>query len=471
MKTGGGRLYVYTVSSLSVAMLAAGVALLIVMLANVIGPFRFGALDPDDAPRAIGFWLPVAGDRPFPPAIARRTEAWRQLLDGSDDVVVESHRLRDLLNAGVGTVLLPDARQLEPGQARALERYMADGGGVVVSGSIGVRGPDDIWLGYGTMRSLLRVAAVAPLAETQSGAVAAHRRGPLSARLGPGEVIRLVAEPGVPAIDGGSEELVWSDASGAVGSPAGAAHRVRLGRGRLAWVGPGPEVAWVADQEERRALERTLQNALAWVRRRPVLELRAWPGGAPFAASLLQRAPDASPRDTTGRDAMERALFASVERARRTGEHVRLEIPALAGADRWAEAVRTRLLERLDGLGAWLATPDQAADWVAQRAAIRIGLETAGPNRVRVDVTHTGAEKARGIGLRLWVNRPAASIEVGAVILGQTLPELHFDRAREAAELLLPPLDPGATSTFTLDFDDPDFENAGFDDTAGLRSG
>jgi len=61
-----------------------------------------------------------------------------------------------------------------------------------------VRGGDGSWRGYELMQELLQVPRVVPRALEATGLVAAARRGPLSAALGPGERIALVPEPGHP---------------------------------------------------------------------------------------------------------------------------------------------------------------------------------------------------------------------------------------------------------------------------------
>lgn len=463
MKPHEQRLYAWSVWSLGVFMLASGGALLIVMLANVIGPFRFGAIDPSQASQALGFWLPVDGVRPFPPEIARRTEAWRRLVD-REDVVIESARLRELLGAGVGAVVLPDARQLTDEQTAALDRYMMDGGGIVVTGSIGVRDETGAWIGYERMRTLLRAESIHPLDEEESELIAAHHRGPISAGLRPALRFRVLGEPGVPALAGRDGELLWARASG---DHAVASHRVRLGRGRLAWMGPGPEVVYGAEEEDRRALDEALVHALAWVRKAPVLETLPWPGEARFALTIEKRqAVDEAPDSPAAWRALEQALLASVDAAAESGEHVRIEIPVRGAGDLEGEAVRISLLERARGLGAWLATLEEATAWTTARAGMRVKMTDTGPKRLLVDVTYEGAGELVGAGLRLWINRPAGSVEVSAVNLGQALPAVRFDRATESADLLLPALDAGSTLSFHLDFDVPDY-----DGSADVRSG
>lgn len=445
-------------------LVGASALLLILMLANVIGPFRFTAIDPSQMRNAVGFWIPVDGERPYPPEIARRTEAWRRLVD--DDIVIESDRLRDLLNAGVSAVILPDARRLTPDQADAIDRYMMEGGGIVVCGSIGVRGDEDEWLGYAVMRALLRVGSIVPLPREQSDVLAANRRGPLSARLRPGHRLSLVSEPGVPAISAEESELLWAGAADAAAVHAGASRRVRLGRGRLAWVGPGPEVVLGSNSEDVRALERALRNAMAWVRKRPILELRPWPGDNRYAMEIWKRNAGAeAPSTRTERLSFEHAIDGALASATISGVFLFVELPVSGPGDRWAEDLRLRLMGQGRASGAWITTRDQASEWMAMRSNIRLAVDEVGPNRLLVNITNPTDGELRGIGLKLWMNRPASSIQVDAVTVGQVLPTVAFDRASESAAIDLPPLGSGITYAFHIDLDDPDF-----DETAAVRS-
>jgi hypothetical protein len=452
------KLYSATIWSLSLFLLAAGSVLVIAMLANVIGPFRFTALDASSRSRAVGFWIPADGDLPYPPEIKRRAAAWRRFV-GDDDIVIESNRLRDLLNAGVGVVILPDARRIDAEHADALHRYMMEGGGVIVTGSIGVRDADDEWLGYGLMRDLLQVASIAPLPREQSDSLSAGWRGPIAARLDPGARFGVISEPGVAALAGSEGELLWGKAVEESGSHAGASRRIRLGLGRLVWIGPGPEVIDESDLADRSALEGALANAIAWVRRKPVLEVMPWSNGARYAVELGKRVdPEAGPLDDRARFAFEDQAMATIARAARTGEHVVIEIPISGPGDAWAEALRIRLLERIGADGGWPVSRDQASSWLAARAGLSVSVTQAGPNRILVNVSNRSDIAVTGVGLRLWINRPASSIQTGAINVGQVVPGVVFHRASESAEISMPDLAAGSTVAFYIDLDDPDFD-------------
>lgn len=454
-------LYSSTVWSLSLFLLAASAVLVIAMLSNVIGPFRFTSLDEASGrARGVGFWIPDDGEIPYPPEIARRAGAWRRFV-GGDDVVIESNRLRDLLNAGVGVVILPDARRISAEQAEALRRYMMDGGGIIVTGSIGVRDPDDDeWIGYGVMRDLLQVPSIVPLPREYSDQIAVRQRGPIVARLGPGEHFDVMSEPGVPALEGRDGELLWARALAGDGTHTAASRRIRLGLGRLAWIGPGPEVVDESHQEDQRALERSLANAIAWVRRKPVLEVMPWSNGLRFAVAIEKRVdPEAAPLDDRARFVLEDAATAAIERAAESGEHVEIEIPVSGPGDVWAEALRVRLLEQIRATGGWPATREEASTWFAQREAIRTSVTQAGPNRLLVNVSNRAEVDVAGLGLRLWINRPASSIETEAINIGQAVPRVTFQRASESAEIALPDLVAGSSIAFYIDLDDPDFDH------------
>ncbi len=454
------NLYSATIWTLSMFLVAAGSVLVIAMLANVIGPFRFTALDEGSRFRAVGFWIPADGDLPYPPEIKRRSAAWRRFV-GGDDIVIESNRLRDLLNAGVGVVILPDARRIDAEHADALHRYMLDGGGIIVTGSIGVRDADDEWLGYALMSELLQVPSIVPLPREQSDSVAAGQRGPIAAQLEPGAHFGVISEPGVPALEGHDGELLWARAFEAAGSHAGASRRIRLGLGRLAWIGPGPEVIDESDLADRAALESTLANAIAWVRRRPVLELMPWSNGARYAVAIDKRVdPEAERLDDEARFALEDRATAAIERAARTGEHIEITIPVRGAGDAWGEALRIRLLERIHADGGWLTTRETVETWRAARAGLQVAVTQAGPNRLLVNVSNRSKLDVAGVGLRLWINRPASSIETAAINLGQVVPRVVFDRASESAGISMPDLTAGSTVAFYVDLDDPDFDHS-----------
>jgi len=453
-------LYSSTVWSLSLFLIAASAVLVIAMLSNVIGPFRFTSLDEvSSRTRGVGFWIPDDGEIPYPPEIARRTGAWRRFV-GGDDVVIESNRLRDLLNAGVGVVILPDARRISSEQAEAIRRYMMDGGGIIVTGSIGVRDPDDEWIGYEVMRDLLQVSSIVPLPREYSDEIAVNQRGPIAALLGPGERFDVISEPGVPALEGRDGELLWAKALSGAGSHSAASRRIRVGRGRLAWIGPGPEVVDESNQEDQRALERTLANAIAWVRRKPVLEVMPWSHGLRFAVAIEKRVdPEAARLDDRERFALEDAAVDAIERAAETGEQIEIEIPVSGPGDVWAESLRVRLLERIRASGGWPATREEARAWFANREAVRTSVTQAGPNRLLVNVSNRAEADVAGLGLRLWINRPAGSIETAAINVGQTVPQVVFQRASESAEIALPDLAAGSSIAFYVDLDDPDFDH------------
>jgi hypothetical protein len=225
-------------------------------------------------------------------------------------------------------------------------------------------------------------------------------------------------------------------------------------------------VVFAAQEDDRRALDTTLANALAWVRRRPVLELQPWPHGARFALAVTKQvdADRAPPTDAARRALLDRWM-ALLDTAVDSGEHLLVEVPATGARDAWAEATRVHLIERGRSRGAWLASREEAADWMAMRSGARVSVSTVGPRRMLVNVTNRWTEDLEGVGLHLWINRPAASIEVSAVSLGQALPRVEFDRATESARLALPRLRSGATLGFTIDLDDPDY-----DGSADLRS-
>src|SRR5262249_33239337 len=173
-------------------------------------------------------------------------------------------------------------RVLAESDAKALSSYLAAGGGVVLTGSIGVRDPDGSGRGDEGMRSLLGAEPI-PLAVDAAQALVAARRGVLSSPLVPRERIAIRAESGLPGLPGAAAELTWASEDGATTLCGSLRHTV--GRGRLAWLAGGPGRA--GHEAGARALGRGPQApARAGAAPRPLVEVLPWPGAARFAAVL-----------------------------------------------------------------------------------------------------------------------------------------------------------------------------------------
>ena len=307
MTTPEGNLYRPLVWSLAALLGASGVLLMIQMIGAEIGPFRFAELGSRDPRSRVGLWLGADGA----PSGAVR---WRALLAG-EGVVRDVGSLAQLDPAELAVVVLPEPRAMGAHEFALLEGYLADGGGVVLTGSIGVRGPDGSWRGYALMRALLGVEVEA-LDPERAQAIVAARRGPLSAPLLPRERVAVAPEPGLPALVEQGSELAWGPGEGDAPS---ASLRRAVGRGRLAWLAIGPErVARGADPQP---LGEVLRAAVAWAAHRPFVEVLPWPGAAPFAASVDAQGGTDAPVDEA---ATRRALSAEIAAAGASGGLARL---------------------------------------------------------------------------------------------------------------------------------------------------
>jgi hypothetical protein len=271
----------------------------------------------------------------------------------------------------------------------------------------------------------------------------------------------------VPALETNESELLWAGAADADAVHTGASRRLRLGRGRLAWVAPGPEVISEADTSDVRALHRSLRNAMAWVRMHAVVEMRAWPGAAPFALEIAERdAGSRAPATADERGSFEAAVLTAMRNAQTSGVFLLVEIPRNGDEDAWADALRRRLVAEAEARGAWLTSRHAASRWMVVRGDLRLAVTEAGPSRLLVNVTNPTEAAIDGLGLKLWINRPAGDIRVDAVALGQALPTVRFDRGSESAEFDLPSLSPRATLSFHVDLEEPPSDEA-----SDLRSG
>ncbi|HSJ97499.1 MAG TPA: hypothetical protein VLC53_10525 [Myxococcota bacterium] len=422
-----GVLYRPLVWSVSVFLLASGVLLAIQMIAAVIGPFRLRDIGARDPRARVALWLPEEG------AVAAQVARWRHWLPGPAELRA-APALAALDPGQAGAVLLADPRGLDAAGVRALERYAAAGGGVVVTGAVGVRGASGEWLGWDSMRALLGGVEVTPVEAERTVALVAVRRGPLSAPLAPGRSLAIQPEAGMPGVATADAELRWGqDAFGAPG-PAATLRR-SLGAGRIVWLAVGPERAAPGLAGEL-PLAGVLEAALAWAARRPVVEVLAWPGGAPFAASLAPEPAGAARAEWR----------AALDSARASGGHawLRIETGSDALPDALAEVART---------GGWLATRRELSAWVRRRSSLQATLQSVGPKRLLVAVSNRSPEPVRGAVVRVHMNQPTVRAEVATTALLQRRPELRLRSGEERLDLRVPELGARRSTAFTIDYE------------------
>jgi hypothetical protein len=259
-----GGLYGSRVSALGVALAAGGVLLLVFMLRELFGPETGELARTRGEARRLVLWLPGSAD-PTALATRRRVAAWRGLLP-DDPPLLQGEPDLARLEPGQRLIVIPDGRRLGDGELARLQRFLRDGGAVVLTGSFGVRDANESWRGYAVMESLLDVEAVVDLTREQSDGLVAARPGPLAAPLPRGGPVALVPEAGVPATADAAAEIAWSAVAHGP-EPRGASRRRRIGSGRLAWIAAGPESS---GSDAYAALAR---GAVRWAAGEPVAEL------------------------------------------------------------------------------------------------------------------------------------------------------------------------------------------------------
>jgi hypothetical protein len=428
-----GGLYRPLVWSLSALLLGLGVLLAIQMISSVIGPFRFAELGSREPRTRVGIALDS-------PALAARWREWLPQPAGLEPIA--SLDLADA--ARLGALVLPEPRALDEHEVVALLRYVAAGGGVVVTGSIGVSDRAGAWRGYERMQSLLGGAEVIQVGAEQAAALEAGARGPLSAPLAPGAKIAVQREPGLPALSLADAELRWAGEARGASGPAASLRR-SLGAGRIAWLAVGPERG-AGEAEGARPLADVLDAALAWVSHEPRVELLAWPEGAAFAATLAERDREAGQGDSA---AASGAVEREIAWARAAGALAHLRLPA----DAPSPAQPADLLRKLAGRGAWVATRSELSSWARTRSSIEARVQRAGPRRLFVAVTNHARQPAAGVVLRLHLNERTLRAGVEATAVGQRVPALRFRSGRESLDLALPELAARRSASYAIDYE------------------
>ncbi len=274
----GRRLYAALLLSSAGTLVLMGLALSLLMIGSVIGPFRLFATDPGFASQGLGLWLAPSADTAEPSERERRLAAWRNAVSGMTKLA-ESRSLSAFADLDVRVVTVSDARTLSEPERRMLESFLTSGGSVILTGAIGVQDGQGRPLGTGSMERLLRVARVTLAPRGEAPALASTRRGPLAAALAPGQQLALAPDPLLPGIEDPRAELVWLDETNP-GAPVAASRRLDLGAGRLLWLAAGPaEIAGSGRDAAGDDAHRLFAAAYAWAAREPFAEvLNSTPG-------------------------------------------------------------------------------------------------------------------------------------------------------------------------------------------------
>jgi len=454
-----GRFYGFLLGSLAVCLVTGGLALNVLTVSAVIGPFHVFARGSSTGVEKLGLWLPVSSAGVAPEERARRLRAWHAAVVRERDVH-DSDTLASLTAFRV--VVVGDARALTRDEALQLGRFLTSGGGVLLTGPVGVRDARGRWRGYGLMQDLLRVSRVSPLSADGSGYVTPGRRGPLVADLEPGRRIAMIPQSGAPALANPDAELLWSEAKAS--GPAGASRRIEVGRGRLVWLAAGPERA--VAEHSRELLHggpssRVLEAAVAWLAREPRLEVLPWPEGAPMAAVRPKNAAIGAeaasmPLPRRARDAID----AVVARADRRASLLDLGQLARGFPDLPVQTVHAYAGDALRARGAWFAGPGGYARWRRGRRALDVGLHRAGPQRQLLEVSNRGGETIENAVVRVYLNAPALSAVVGRTTLQQGEPKARFQFGNGIVDVRLPPMRAGEHLAYTLDVEPLDTAEA-----------
>jgi hypothetical protein len=440
-----GVLYEPLIWSISGFLIVSGAVLSILMWTNVIGPFRFMGLPGAPGTTTVGLWVPQAPDRAVSPETSRRLGRWRAALP-QDTPVVWGNDLVELVEQGVQVIVLADGRSLSAFEAASLWQWLADGGAAILTGALGVRDREGEWRGFGLMGRMLDEPAIHLLDTEASQTLSAWSRGPLSARLGPGETIRMAPEPGVPALATRVAELRWGTRDGPdAGRASGAAKRLSVGRGRAVWLASGPESTWEESREPWQGMVRLVDAALAWCTHRATVEILAWPDGARFAGVVTGAGVDSDP-DADETDVVETRedVRARLEDAARAGALASFRV---GGADLHQFAVRA-----LSNDGGWFARDASVVrSWEDRRDRLVAAVERTGPQRWLLEVSNLGPEPLAGAVIRIHLNRAVRSAAVERTVLLQEEPRLRLRRAQEQLDVILPEVPAGTSQAYSVD--------------------
>jgi hypothetical protein len=434
-----GVFYEPLVWSISGFLVVSGVVLSILMWTNVIGPFRFLGLPGDPGVTKVGLWVPHAADHGMAPETSRRLGRWRAALPEGTPVV-SANGLGDLVLQGANVIILADGRALEILEAAMLWDWVGDGGAAILTGALGVRGRDGTWRGFELMRRMLDEPAIHTLDRERSLALAAGARGPLSARLRPGERIRMAPEPGAPALPTRVAQLRWAgDETDVPDRADGAAKLLEVGRGRVVWLASGPESTWEESRDPWQGMVRLVDAALAWATHKATVEVLAWPGGARFAGVVAGSDPS-DPDAVRSHAGVSRKLA----EASRAGGLARFAVTG-AALHQYAAAL-------LADDGGWLARdPSTVEEWEERRDQLVVAVERTGPQRWLLKVTNLGLDPLREAVVRLHMNRPVRSAAIERTTLLQESPRLRLEYGAERLDVLLPELPGGASLAYSVD--------------------
>jgi hypothetical protein len=451
-----GRFYTVLVVSVAGLLCTMGVAISILTVSSVLGPFRFLAPSEDAGVERVGLWLPPSAQTGDAEERLRRLRAWRGAVSHERDSLVAAE-ISTFREESIRTIAVVDARRLSDDEALHLLGFVHGGGSVLVTGPVGTEGRDGARRGSTLMKKVLGTPTARVLPRAHTAQLASEVRGPIAAPVDPGDRVTVQALAGRGVVEVDDPELVWVEDE----ARSGASLRRVLGRGRLAWIAAGPEDAVAAHSRELLsggALTRVLESALAWLTGEARVEVLQWPGGAPFAALRVPAdAPGLSPEAKEGPKRTPGSPNRGVlrERARLAARradlvHVADLVESQPDAD--PRSVEEAALEVATQQGAWVANGGEYAQWRRGRRELGLRLTRTGPNRLVLDVSN-GGDRLSGAVVRVHLNAAVLDVEVVRTILQQEKPVALFRPDRAAVDIVLPPMRQRDQQSFAIDLE------------------
>ena len=367
---------------------------------------------------------------------------------------LEPSSLAELSPDRYAAIVLPAQERLEDEEWQAALALCRQGLGLVLSGHTGARH------GNGRRRARMLLEDVAAGGRFERWARPGRElrvsvRGPLVAGLASGQ--RLALRGSGPAIvRRGAGSLQFTGA----GEPHAALLHARFADAPVAWIAATAER--FEDHETAQAL---LANLLAWAARRPLAELRIWPGAVAAAALVPAAAAD-----------VERLLAADFPGVHVAGPHWRkLDESRLLGAllTEFADVQREAGVFALPVAAQWLERPDRARieasllsdllardvwvggagdleDWWRRRASLRLEVAHPRVGEVRVTLRNEGEAAVEAATARVYLPVGARAPRRVRSSRWFASPVVRVGADRTWVDLVSVPLDPQESVSYSF---------------------
>jgi hypothetical protein len=391
-----------------------------------------------------------------PPGLARWRDAARAEGVELEHVIVES--LAGLDVDRYGAIVLPGQERLADAEWDRVLALLREGVGLIFTGHPGLQQRNGKQRERVLLESLLPGASFKRL-RRPAGVLRVALGGPLTAGLGPGELVELSPGRKVLALRGPGS-LAWGARPGVVDAAEGAMIHGRVELGPLVWL--SADASWFSDAARAELL---LRNALRYALHEPVLELRRWPGGAAaaalvgadpavlaelFDAGLAQSnlpEPQRLPGDADRRLARLLTWLGAVEHE--GGLYALAEGSAWLAGDEGV-SLEAALRAELGMHNVWLTRAPELARWSRARRGLRAELEVLAPGHARITLHNAGAAAVERATARVYLPpgaRPPTRVE-GSWF--RSSPLLHVDSAREWVDVIVPEIQPGESAGYSF---------------------